>query len=73
LTVLEVRWVAWAAISIASALLVAGGLIDIDPWFVLSSASVVLDVIGLVRRVSMATVAAEYAAMVGYEELARPP
>ena len=44
---LGARWVAWAAIPVGSALVVAGGLIGIDPWLVLGGASVVLVVLGL--------------------------
>ena len=42
---LGTRWVAWAAIPIGSALVVAGALIGIDPWFVLGGASIVLVVL----------------------------
>ena len=63
---LGVRWVAWAAIPVGGALVVAGALIGIDPWFVLGGASVVLVVLGLVLRVSRTALAAQSVALVAY-------
>ena len=60
------RWIAWAAIPIASALAVASGLTGIDPWFVLGGASVVLVVIGLLRPASRAALIPQSVAMVAY-------
>jgi hypothetical protein len=67
---LGVRWVAWAAIPVASALVVAGGFADIDPWVTLGAAAVVLVVIGLLHQASGTALAAQSAAMVGYGGIA---
>jgi hypothetical protein len=67
---LGVRWVAWAAIPVASALLVAGGLADIEPWYVLGGTSVVLVVVGLLRADSRTALAAQALAMVAYGGIA---
>jgi hypothetical protein len=67
---LGVRWVAWAAIPVASALLVAGGLADIEPWYVLGGTSVVLVVVGLLRAASRTALAAQALAMVAYGGIA---
>lgn len=67
---LGVRWVAWAAIPVATALLVAGGLADIEPWYVLGGTSVVLVVIGLLRAASRTALAAQALAMVAYGGIA---
>jgi hypothetical protein len=61
-----VRWVAWAAIPIASALVTVGAFIGIDPWLMLGGASVVLIVVGLVLRASRTALAAQSLAMVAY-------
>jgi hypothetical protein len=62
----KVRWVAWAAIPIASALVSAGAFIGIDPWLMLGGASVLLIVVGLALRVSRTALAAQSLAMVAY-------
>jgi hypothetical protein len=67
---LGVRWVAWAAIPVASALMVAGGLADIKPWIVLGAAAVVLVVVGLLRQASRTALAAQSLAMVVYGGIA---
>jgi hypothetical protein len=67
---LGVRWVAWAAIPIASALVITGGFADIDPWVTLGAAAVVLVVIGLLHQASGTALAAQSAAMVGYGGIA---
>ena len=67
---LGVRWVAWAAIPVASALVVAGGLADIEPWYVFAGASIVLVLIGLLRRASRTALAAQSLAMVAYGGIA---
>ena len=67
---LGVRWVAWAAIPVASALVVAGGLADIEPWYVFAGASIVLVLIGLLRRASGTALAAQFLAMVAYGGIA---
>ena len=67
---LGVRWVAWAAIPVASALMVAGGLVDIKPWIVLGAAAVVLVVIGLLRQASRTALAAQSLEMVVYGGIA---
>jgi hypothetical protein len=67
---LGVRWVAWAAIPVASVLVVAGGLADIEPWIVLGAAAVVLVVIGLLRQASRTALAAQSLAMVVYGGIA---
>jgi hypothetical protein len=67
---LEVRWVSWAAIPVASALVVAGRLADIEPWYVFAGASVVLVLIGLLRRASRTALAAQSLAMVAYGGIA---
>jgi hypothetical protein len=63
---LGARWVAWAAIPVGSALVVAGGLIGIDPWLVLGGASVVLVVLGLMLGASRTDLAAQSVALVAY-------
>jgi hypothetical protein len=47
---LGVRWVSCAAIPVASALVVAGALIGIEPWFVLGGVAIALVIVGLVAR-----------------------
>ena len=59
----RVRWVAWAAIPVASALVTVGAFIGIDPWLMLGGASVVLIVVGLVLRASRTALAAQSLAM----------
>jgi hypothetical protein len=59
----NVRWVAWAAIPLTSALVTAGAFIGIDPWLMLGGASVV---VGLVLRASRTALAAQSLAMVAY-------
>jgi hypothetical protein len=61
-----VRWVAWAAIPIASALVVAAALVGIAPWFVLVGVSVVLVIVGLVLSASRTDLVTQALAMVGY-------
>jgi hypothetical protein len=63
---LSTRWVAWAAIPIGGALVVAGALIGIDPWFVLGGASIVLVVLGLLLGASRTALAAQSIALVAY-------
>jgi hypothetical protein len=63
---LGARWVAWAAIPVGSALVVAGALIGIDPWFVLGGASVVLVVLGLMLGASRTALTAQSIALVAY-------
>ena len=63
---LSTRWVAWAAIPIGGALVVAGALIGIDPWFVLGGASIVLVVLGLMLGASRTALAAQSIALVAY-------
>jgi hypothetical protein len=60
------RWVAWAAIPIASALVVAGRLVEIGPWFVLGGVSAVLVIIGLALGASRTALAAQSFAMIAY-------
>ena len=48
---LSIKWAAWAAIPIASALVVGGALIGVEPWFVLSGVAIALLIVGLVARV----------------------
>jgi hypothetical protein len=67
---LGARWVAWAAIPVASALVVAGALADIEPWYVFAGASIVLVLIGLLRRASGTALAAQSLAMVAYGGIA---
>ena len=62
----KVRWVAWATIPIASALVTAGAFIGIDPWLVLGGASVVLIVVGLALRASRTALAAQSLALIAY-------
>jgi hypothetical protein len=62
----KVRWVAWAAIPIASALVTAGAFIGVDPWLVLVGASVVLIVVGVALRASRTALAAQSLALVAY-------
>jgi hypothetical protein len=59
-------WVAWAAVPIASVAVIAGQFLDIDPWFVIGGASVVLIVVGLLRRASQPALTAQSLAMLGY-------
>jgi hypothetical protein len=61
-----VRWVAWAAVPIGSALVVAGALIGTEPWLVLGGVSVVLVIVGLVLGASRTALATQSLAMVGY-------
>jgi hypothetical protein len=61
-----VRWVAWAAIPIASALVVAAALVGIAPWFVFGGVSAVLVIVGLVLGASRTALAAQALALVGY-------
>ena len=63
---LSARWVAWAAIPVGSALVVAGALIGIDPWLVLGGTSVVLVVLGLMLGASRPALAAQSVALVAY-------
>ncbi len=63
---LSARWVAWAAIPVGSALVVAGALIGIDPWLVLGGTSVVLVVLGLMLGASRTALAAQSVALVAY-------
>jgi hypothetical protein len=60
------RWVAWAAIPIASALVVAGRLVEIGPWFVLGGVSAVLVITGLALAASRTALAAQSFAMIAY-------
>jgi hypothetical protein len=62
----KVRWVAWATIPIASALVTAGAFIGIDPWLMLGGASVVLIVVGLALRASRTALAAQSLALIAY-------
>ena len=62
----KVRWAAWAAIPIASALVTAGAFIGIDPWLMLGGASVVLIVVGVALRASRTALAAQSLALVAY-------
>jgi hypothetical protein len=63
---LDRPWVAWAAVPVASAAVTAGQFLDIDPWFVVGGASVVLILIGLLRRASQPALTAQSLAMLGY-------
>ena len=67
---LGVRWVAWVAIPVASALVVAGALIGIAPWFVLGGVAVVLVIVGLEARVSPTALAAQSLALLAYGGIA---
>jgi hypothetical protein len=67
---LGVRWVSWAAIPIATALVVAGALIGIEPWFVLGGVAVVLVILGLVVGASRTALAAQSLALVAYGGIA---
>jgi hypothetical protein len=67
---LEVRWMSWAAIPIASALVAAGVLIGIEPWLVLGGLAVVLVIVGLVARASGTALAAQSLALVAYGGIA---
>jgi hypothetical protein len=67
---LGVRWVAWAAIPVASALVVAGALIGIEPWFVLGGVAIALVIVGLVARASRTALAAQSLALVAYGGIA---
>jgi hypothetical protein len=55
-----------AAVPIASAAVTAGKFLSIDPWFVIGGASVVLIVVGLLRRASQPALTAQSLAMLGY-------
>ena len=57
---------AWAAVPIASVAVTAGQFLDIDPWFVIGGASVVLIVVGLLRRAPRPALTAQSLAMLGY-------
>ena len=63
---LDRPWVAWAALPIAIAAVTAGQFLNIDPWFVIGGASVVLIVVGLLRRASQPALTAQSLAMLGY-------
>jgi hypothetical protein len=63
---LDRPWVACAAVPIASAAVTAGKFLNIDPWFVIGGASVVLIVVGLLRRASQPALTAQSLAMLGY-------
>ena len=63
---LDRPWVAWAAVPIASVAVTAGQFLDVDPWFVIGGASVVLIVVGLLRRASQPALTAQSLAMLGY-------
>jgi hypothetical protein len=63
---LDRPWVAWAAVPVASVAVTAGQFVDIDPWFVIGGASVVLIVVGLLRRASQPALTAQSLAMLGY-------
>jgi hypothetical protein len=67
---LGVRWVSWAAIPVASALVVAGALIGIEPWFVLGGVAIALVIVGLVARASRTALAAQSLALVAYGGIA---
>jgi hypothetical protein len=67
---LGLRWVAWAAIPVASALVVAGALIGIEPWFVLGGVAIALVIVGLVVRASRTALAAQSLALVTYGGIA---
>jgi hypothetical protein len=67
---LGVKWVAWAAIPVASALVVAGALIGIEPWFVLGGVAIALVIVGLVARASRTALAAQSLALVAYGGIA---
>jgi hypothetical protein len=63
---LDRPWVAWATVPIASVAVTAGQFVDIDPWFVIGAASVVLIVLGLLRRASQPALTAQSLAMLGF-------
>jgi hypothetical protein len=63
---LDRGWVAWAAVPIAIAAVTAGQFLNIDPWFVIGGASVVLIVVGLLRPASQPALTAQSLAMLGY-------
>jgi hypothetical protein len=67
---LGVKWVAWTAIPVASALVVAGALIGIEPWFVLGGVAISLVIVGLVARASRTALAAQSLALVAYGGIA---
>jgi hypothetical protein len=67
---LGVKWVAWAAIPVASALVVAGALIGIEPWFILGGVAIALVIVGLVARASRTALAAQSLALVAYGGIA---
>ena len=59
-------WVAWAAVPIASVAVTIGQILDIESWMVIGTASVVLIVVGLLRRASQPALTAQSLAMLGY-------
>ncbi len=63
---LDRRWVAWAAVPIASVAVTVGQFLDIDAWLVIGGASVVLVVIGLLWGASRPALRAQSLAMLGY-------
>jgi hypothetical protein len=63
---LDRPWVAWAAGQIAVVAVTAGQFLDIDPWFVIGGASVVLILAGLLRGASQPALTAQSLAMLGY-------
>jgi hypothetical protein len=67
---LGLKWVAWAAIPVASALVVAGALIGIEPWFVLGGVAIALVIVGLVAGASRTALAAQSLALVAYGGIA---
>jgi hypothetical protein len=62
--------VAWAAIPVASALVVVGALIGIEPWFVLGGVAIALVIVGLVARASPTALSAHPLALVAYGGIA---
>jgi hypothetical protein len=67
---LGVKWVSWAAIPVASALVVVGALIGIEPWFVLGGLAIALVIVGLVARASRTALAAQSLALVAHGGIA---
>lgn len=67
---LGVKSVSWAAIPVASALVVVGALIGIEPWFVLGGLAIALVIVGLVARASRTALAAQSLALVAYGGIA---
>jgi hypothetical protein len=59
-------WVAWAAVPIGSVAVTVGKILDIEPWLVIGAASVVLIIVGLLRRASRPALSAQSLAMLGY-------